>query len=51
MKSILILFITLISITANSQIVELCNYENDLDEAPSGTYFKDVNKPTPCNKN
>ncbi len=43
MKSILIIFITLISIQANSQVVELCNYESNPDEAPSGTYFKDIN--------
>ncbi|WP_028870677.1 DUF6705 family protein [Psychroserpens burtonensis] len=43
MKSILIIIIALISINANSQVIELCNYETDPDEAPSGTYFKDVN--------
>jgi hypothetical protein len=43
MKSILIIIIALISINANSQVIELCNYESDPDESPIGTYFKDVN--------
>ncbi|TXE17901.1 hypothetical protein ES692_08370 [Psychroserpens burtonensis] len=43
MKSILILFIALISITASSQVVEICSSEIDDDDAVIGTYFKDIN--------
>ncbi|MGK0323898.1 MAG: hypothetical protein ACJAR4_001945 [Psychroserpens sp.] len=42
MKSILIIIIALISINANSQVIELCNGVTEEDVA-NGTYFKDIN--------
>ncbi|TXE17903.1 hypothetical protein ES692_08380 [Psychroserpens burtonensis] len=42
MKLILIIIIALISITASSQVVELCNGVNE-EDVVNGTYFKDIN--------